>query len=109
MFKKDDYIVLENISTGHDGDGFRNNYIYKQREKLVYLRPYLDAFNSKRNGWSHINYYSKYWRYANIEEIKKYDELGKPFNVDIITKENIVVSENLDSLINLIKKCHDNN
>jgi hypothetical protein len=83
--------------------------VYKQRENSVYLSSYLDDCGSSTNGWKHIDYGSKYWRYADIEEIKKYDELGKPFNINIITKENIVVSENLDSLINLIKKCNDNN
>ena len=107
MFKEGDYIVLQFVTNAYLQ--FSENRVYKQRENLIYLRPYLDDCGSDINGWELIDYESKYWRYADIEEIKKYDELGKPFDIDIITKENIVVLENLDSLINLIKKCNDNN
>jgi len=85
MFKKDDYIVLlgEEFNTA-----FPTNYCYQQREDFRFLRPYLDKRGSFQNGFDVYDFKRENkgsWRFATQQEIDKYEELGKPFDV---TKQN---------------------
>ena len=86
-FKKGEYIVL--IDTPLILDSYPKNYIFKQRETNNYFVSVLDNNGSKTNGWSSIEYLSKYWRYATPEEITEYERLGKPYDVTTLNKSNI--------------------
>lgn len=97
VFKKDSYIVL---LSEEQATGFKYNYIYKQRVGSTYLKPYLDSDNSLVNG---LGCYrandgqgklsgNKKWRYATSKEIEKYEELQKPYNVDLVKENTNVMS-----------------
>lgn len=87
MFKKGDYIVLLNLDYNGDSS-FPINYIYKQRQEQDYLQSELDNRGNETNGWSRITFnkrgYNCNWRYATQQEINKYNELGKPFDVSLV-------------------------
>ncbi len=87
MFKKDDYIVLLKSKYGDGDNCFPTNFCYKQKAKDDYIRVYKDA-EGDPNAWAY-HVFNKSdgndWRYATLLERIKYDELRKPFNVDLVT------------------------
>lgn len=83
MFVKGDYIVNLLNSTS-----FSNGFVYKQRENFYYLKAELDNSGSPSNGLSVCDYNTACtWRYATKEEIKAYNEAGKPIDIRTIKSE----------------------
>ena len=80
-FKENDYIVV--CLSSDWGEDSWNNVCFKQGCNSHFLNPLLDLNGSSANGWSVIRFESKYWRYATKKEIQYYDEIEKPFNVNI--------------------------
>jgi len=90
MFKKDDYIVTLKLKDEFDGyNCARTNYCFKQRIDNYGIYPVIDMSGTNTNGHEVMSFdkskFLKDWRYATPQEIAKYDELGKPFDV---TKQN---------------------
>lgn len=81
-FKVNDYIVVC-INTEKWADDTWNNVCFKQRCNSYFLNPLLDLEGSSSNGWNIINFKSIYWRYATEQEIQYYNEIEKPFNINI--------------------------
>jgi hypothetical protein len=82
MFKKDDYIVL---LKGKDDANYPINFVYKQREPYHYIQTYIDCLGDKNNGWAYYSFKKENsageWRFATLEEIVTYEQLGEPYNV----------------------------
>lgn len=113
-FEKGDYVVLLKACNGYNcwWDSMPINYCYRLRkESTNYMfYPELDIKGDDSNGWlidSHVNnpllVENKQMevRYATSDEIAMYKKLQKPFNIDIIIKQQ---SENLDYLIDILKQ-----
>lgn len=88
MFKKDEYIVTlwKTVGTSCAKD----NYIFKQREKYDYLKPYIDLDGDGGNGNNKLPFNNPLvfkWRYATPQEIAEYERLGKPFDVTELKSE----------------------
>lgn len=90
-FKKGDYIVTLKVEN-YDGDCAKDNYCFKQRIDFNSIEPDVDLSGHSSNGNSLITFDCskrlKEWRYATEEEILKYEELGKPFDVIILFSNN---------------------
>lgn len=97
-FKKNDYIVLCLNETKCKDDNW-NNVCFKQRKTDCCLLPILDLNGYTNNGWSKIKFESKLWRYATENEIKHYDLINKPFNVNNIVSSN----NNYTNLLTILK------
>ncbi len=90
-YKARDYIVCikEMLNCGVFVD-----YIYKlSRSNEIFADNHATSINGLTN-------YNSHFRKATIQEINKFDELGKPFNVDDLLSKN----EDLNYLIGLLNK-----
>jgi len=90
MFKKNDYIVTLKLKDSYDKyNCARVNYCFKQRIDNGGIYPVIDLSGSGQNGHAVMSFdkekFLKDWRYATQQEIAKYNELGKPFDVTTIT------------------------
>lgn len=91
MFKKNDYIVLtgpplSNVTKDplkfySKNNGFKIDYVYKQRKDDHYLCPYFDNSYNTANGWMAYDFEMDNWRYATIDEKTYYDQIGGPFDI----------------------------
>lgn len=93
-FKKGDYIVTLKGEFKGTSCG-KENYCFKARETLYYLRPVIDLAGSDSNGNDTIKFDKSHkgctdWRYATPEEIAEYNRLGKPFDVTTLSKKESV-------------------
>lgn len=90
-FKKGDYIVTLKGEFKRTSCG-KENYCFKARETLYYLKPVVDLAGNNSNGNNTIKFDKSDkgctdWRYATPEEIAEYDRLGKPFDVTTLSKK----------------------
>jgi len=83
------YVVL--LDGSNSTDSIPNNYCYKLRD-YIKDRTFLiakDKRGSTTNGWSSHNLNFKL-RPATAKEIREYDLINGPFNVSVISKEEII-------------------
>lgn len=77
----------------------KENYCFKQRSTEDYMCPEIDVEGSRGNGRTGVSFDNKglltSWRFATEAEIKRYDELGKPY--DVTTYEILYTGELEDS------------
>lgn len=89
MFKKDDYIVCLKLKN-FTGTTTAENYVTKQKVDCDFLRVYSDIIGTT-NGYYGLKYdkssHLADWRYATAQEIAKYEELGRAYNILTLLKE----------------------
>ena len=111
MFKEGEYIIC--LNTPIKETSYPRNYIFKQRKDERFLLSVINGEGHNFNGWGAVKFdnsgkYSE-WKYAISEEIEEYNRINKPYDVTtLIIPEIEVVNENLNYMMDLLKKLNIN-
>ena len=85
-FLEGQYIIALHERCKGDKD-FTYNFCFKQESNSYSLTACLSCVGSTSNGWDIVHFNDKgSFRFATAEEIAEYERLGKPYNVDTISK-----------------------
>lgn len=97
-FKKDDYIVVLKLGSLETACA-KENYCFKQRRDDEWLSPACDLKGGTNSANMTLTFDKsdklEDWRYATKEEIAKYNEIGKPYDVTILNKSTMTTPEEL--------------
>jgi len=97
-FKKGDYIVVLKLGSVTTACA-KENYCFKQREDHECLSPACDLEGDTKNANLTLTFDKSYkledWRYATKEEIEKYNEIDKPYDVTTLNKSTMTTPEEL--------------
>lgn len=97
-FKKGDYIVVLKLGSVTTACA-KENYCFKQREDHECLLPACDLEGDTENANLTLTFDKSDrlldWRYATDEEIAKYNEIGKPYDVTTLYKSTMTTPEEL--------------
>lgn len=97
-FKKNDYIVVLKLGSVTTACA-KENYCFKQRRHDECLSPVCDLDGDTNNSNQILTFDKSNkildWRYATKEEIAKYNEIGKPYDVTTLNKSTMTTPEEL--------------